>query len=314
MSSETSVSARALRRARARDVSSRSPIWRSRQARPPLVLALGQGFGLKFDEFRNDSTTISLPRQRSIPDVLSVGEQFRAVGVEQVVGPPAGIGQHVFGRYRSGPTVPPGAARSAGEHAPAITYGMSKAHRPDLKQLLFILNKTSTAISPFRCSDGNTSDARTHIETWNTLSTVAGLQTGSHPSCRRPLCLRPPRSRLEDADFANGSKPIRPIWSMSDPSSAICRRGRVTADTQFTDLRRQILILMLPRRRRGRIPADVRPKFGSNWLVQHAGCRSGILETISIRPVFLPRRGSLLRWQSRVEISRQLIGRDSWGV
>ena len=53
---------------------------------------------------------------------------------------------------------------------------MSKDHRPDLKQLLFILTMSADGNVPvaFRCADGNTSDSRTHIETWNTLRAVAG--------------------------------------------------------------------------------------------------------------------------------------------
>jgi transposase len=45
-----------------------------------------------------------------------------------------------------------------------------------LKQLLFILTTAADGGVPvqFRCADGNTSDSVTHIETWNTLRTVAG--------------------------------------------------------------------------------------------------------------------------------------------
>jgi hypothetical protein len=62
-----------------------------------VVLVVAKRFGLRFDELHNDSTSISL-----------------------------------CGSYRAatGRTI---RARSA----PAITYGHSKAHRPDLKQLLF---------------------------------------------------------------------------------------------------------------------------------------------------------------------------------
>jgi len=66
--------------------------------------------------------------------------------------------------------------RIRARRAPAITYGYSKDHRPDLKQLLFILTLEAEGGVPvqFRCLDGNTSDSQTHIETWNTLRTVAG--------------------------------------------------------------------------------------------------------------------------------------------
>jgi transposase len=64
----------------------------------------------------------------------------------------------------------------SGRSAPAITYGYSKDHRPDLKQLLFILTTDADGGVPvqFRAADGNTNDSITHIETWNTLRAVAG--------------------------------------------------------------------------------------------------------------------------------------------
>jgi transposase len=101
-----------------------------------VVVAVGQHFGVKYDEFHNDSTSISF-----------------------------------CGSYRVA-----SGRKIRGRTAPAITYGHSKDHRPDLKQLLLILTMTADGNVPvaFRCTDGNASDARTHIETWNTLRTVAG--------------------------------------------------------------------------------------------------------------------------------------------
>ena len=101
-----------------------------------IVVAIGQRFGVSFDEFHNDSTTVSF-----------------------------------HGSYRAA------SGRSMrGRTAPAITYGHSKMHRPDLKQLLLILTMAADGNVPvaFRCTDGNASDARTHIETWQTLRAVAG--------------------------------------------------------------------------------------------------------------------------------------------
>lgn len=64
----------------------------------------------------------------------------------------------------------------SGRRAPAIVYGYSKDHRPDLKQLLFILTTDADGGIPvqFRTADGNTNDSVTHVETWNTLRAVAG--------------------------------------------------------------------------------------------------------------------------------------------
>jgi transposase len=155
-----------------------------------IVLALGQRFGVRLDEFHNDSTTISLCGS------------YRAAG-----------GRHIRGR-----------------RAPCITYGMSKAHRPDLKQLLFILTMSADGNVPvaFRCTDGNASDSRTHIETWNTLRALAGRSDFLYVADSK-LCSREnmdhidraggrfvtvmPRSRLEDAQFRLWIQTHTPDWT-----------------------------------------------------------------------------------------------------
>jgi len=57
-----------------------------------------------------------------------------------------------------------------------ITYGHNKDHRPDLKQLLFILTISADGAVPvhYRAMDGNTADVATHIDTWDTLRGLAG--------------------------------------------------------------------------------------------------------------------------------------------
>jgi transposase len=57
-----------------------------------------------------------------------------------------------------------------------ITNGFNKDHRPDLKQLLWILTTAADGTIPIWCSvnDGNTSDDQTHIRTWDTLCRVTG--------------------------------------------------------------------------------------------------------------------------------------------
>lgn len=155
-----------------------------------VVLAVGQRFAVSFDEIHNDSTSIS-----------------------------------VCGQYRaaSGRTI-------RGRSAPAITYGHSKAHRPDLKQLLFILTMTSDGHVPiaFRCTDGNASDSKTHIETWNTLRTIAGradfLYVADSKLCSREnmdhihraggrFVTVMPRNRLEDAEFRQWIQTNTPDWA-----------------------------------------------------------------------------------------------------
>ena len=58
----------------------------------------------------------------------------------------------------------------------AITWGHSKARRPDLKQLLYILTVTSDGSVPvyFSSDSGNTVDDGTHIGTWDLLHELIG--------------------------------------------------------------------------------------------------------------------------------------------
>ncbi|MFO7961612.1 MAG: IS1634 family transposase, partial [Nitriliruptoraceae bacterium] len=59
---------------------------------------------------------------------------------------------------------------------PAVKHVFSKDHRPDLKQLVWILSVTADAAGPiaFRVADGNTADVTTHIDTWDTLVELTG--------------------------------------------------------------------------------------------------------------------------------------------
>jgi transposase len=155
-----------------------------------VVLAVGQRFGVSFDELHNDSTSISF-----------CGNYHGASG-----------------------------RKIRGRSAPVITYGHSKAHRPDLKQLLFILTVNADGNVPvaFRCADGNTSDLRTHIETWNALRAVAGrpdfLYVADSKLCSREnmdyidraggrLVTVMPRNRREDQEFRLWIQTHTPEWT-----------------------------------------------------------------------------------------------------
>ena len=63
-----------------------------------------------------------------------------------------------------------------GRPTAAITWGHNKDHRPDLKQLLYILTISDDGGVPvhFRVQSGNTTDDRTHQETWELLCELAG--------------------------------------------------------------------------------------------------------------------------------------------
>lgn len=106
-----------------------------------LVLAVVQHvireFGVRLDELHNDSTTVSF-----------------------------------FGAYAE--AAEEGSQR--GRPTPAITYGHSKDHRPDLKQLLYVLTVSEDGGIPvyFSTKSGNVTDDQTHQETWNLLRELVG--------------------------------------------------------------------------------------------------------------------------------------------
>jgi transposase len=77
----------------------------------------------------------------------------------------------VTGRYRGAD----GRARG-GKATAAITFGHNKDHRPDLKQLVWILTVSSDGAVPIahRVVDGNTSDDVTHVDTWDQLVALLG--------------------------------------------------------------------------------------------------------------------------------------------
>lgn len=59
-----------------------------------------------------------------------------------------------------------------GQRVPAITWGHNKDHRPDLKQLLYILTVSDDGGVPvyFQAASGNVVDDKTHQETWRLMA------------------------------------------------------------------------------------------------------------------------------------------------
>ena len=174
---------------------------------PALVLAVAthvvQEFGVSLDELHNDSTTVSF-----------CGAYTRADGQ-----------QRAFGR----PTL-------------AITFGHNKDHRPDLKQLLFILTVTADGGVPlhFRAESGNVTDDQTHRQTWDLLCQLTGrrdflyvadckLATSEnmahiHQRQGRFITILP-RTRSEDAAFrqlvARGQVAWQSLWEKTDEEGEV---------------------------------------------------------------------------------------------
>lgn len=67
-------------------------------------------------------------------------------------------------------------AHRGGKPTPAITFGHNKDHRPDLRQLLWILTVSADGAVPIahRVASGNTTDDTTHVPTWDELVALVG--------------------------------------------------------------------------------------------------------------------------------------------
>lgn len=146
-------------------------------------------FGVATDELHNDSTSITLQ-----------GDYFEADG------------------------------RSVrGKGTVAAARGHSKDHRPDLKQLLWVLTVSSDFAVPvhYRLYAGNTSDTEPHAEIWDTLVALVGkpgflyvadskLATGDNMghivSNKGRFLTVLPRTRSEDGDFRRWVRTNDPDW------------------------------------------------------------------------------------------------------
>lgn len=93
-------------------------------------------FGVKLDQLHNDSTTITF--HGDYPDATQEEKRKEQLRL-------------------------------------AITWGHNKDHRPDLKQLLFILTVSKDGGIPvyFQAKSGNVADDQTHRDTWDLLCTLA---------------------------------------------------------------------------------------------------------------------------------------------
>jgi transposase len=119
--------------------------------------------------------------------------------------------------------------RVRGRPTLVITFGHNKDHRPDLKQLLWILTVSADGAVPvhFKVADGNTEDSTTHVETWEVLRGLVGSPNFLYVADSK-LCTREtlkhihehggsfitvlPRSRKEDALFKTWLQTHTPAW------------------------------------------------------------------------------------------------------
>ena len=158
----------------------------------------------------------------------------------------------------------------------AITWGHNKDHRPDLKQLLYILTVTRDGAVPvqFRVQSGNTTDDRSHRATWDLLCKLTGrrdflyvadckLATAEnmayiHRHDGRFLSVLP-RTRGEDAAFR---------------AAILAGRGRLgDGSTTSTTTSGELVDRVLDPRAGGHQRRGVSPDLVSQHAQGRAGCR-----------------------------------------
>lgn len=183
-----------------------------------LIAHVIEEFGVDLEQLHNDSTTITFFGKYE----QTVAEQLRA-----------------------------------GKSMLSIVHGHNKDHRPDLKQLVFILTLTRDGAVPiyFTAADGNVTDDKTHRGTWDLLCSLTGrrdflyvadskLATREnmahvHQNGGRFITVLP-RSRTEDRTFRElvrrGEVGWREIWSKTDEEGdvvdlfQICEHPTTTAE------------------------------------------------------------------------------------
>ena len=117
-----------------------------------------------------------------------------------------------------------------GKPTAAVTFGHSKDHRPDLKQLVWILTVSADGSVPmaYRLADGNTNDDPTHVPTWDGLVKVLARRDFLYVADSK-LCSGDamrhidgeggrfvtvlPRTRGEDKWFRDWIQTNRPQWT-----------------------------------------------------------------------------------------------------
>jgi len=155
-----------------------------------VVLRAVRSFGIDCAELHNDSTTVTFT-----------------------------------GNYRRGDGRPRGGKATA-----EITFGYNKDHRPDLRQLVWILTVTADGAVPIahRVVSGNTTDDVTHVDTWDQLCGLVGhkdfLYVADSKLCNRAamdhidtsggrFVTVLPRSRREDGWFRDWICRNVPGWT-----------------------------------------------------------------------------------------------------
>jgi transposase len=200
--------------------------WAARHAPDLLGLSLEQVAGLNDDRCGRAADKLFACDQPSLVLAL-VAHTVRAFGVALDELHNDGTSVSVYGAYQ-------GAARQRRERGrvtPAVTFGHSKDHRPDLKQLIYTLTVTADGAVPvyFSVGSGNLTDDQTHRDTWDLLielvgrpdflyvadSKLATAENMGHIARRGGRFLSVlPRTRSEDGQFRERVRHDEVTWKV----------------------------------------------------------------------------------------------------
>jgi hypothetical protein len=186
---------------------------------------------------------------------LRLESMWRALtGSDRLCQEPAGGGERDEQEVWGGEGEVPRGQKVQGIPTLLITNGFNKDHRPDLKQLLWILTTAPDGTIPIGCSvhDGDTSDDQTRIRTWDTLCRVTGRTDFLYVADSK-LCTKEnieqitsrngrfltilPKPGARTPGSANGSRPIRPPGSSFRARTTCAARTGQTRSTAAANRR-----------------------------------------------------------------------------
>jgi transposase len=200
--------------------------WAARQAPDLLGLSPEQVAGLNDDRCGRATDKLFACDQPSLV-LAAVAYAVRdfAVTLDELHND--GTSVSVYGAYQAAARQ----RRERGRVTPAVTFGHSKDHRPDLKQLMYVLTVTADGAVPvhFSVGSGNLTDDQTHRDTWDLLvemvgrpdflyvadSKLATVENMSHVARRGGRFLSVlPRTRGEDGQFRERARHGKVTWSV----------------------------------------------------------------------------------------------------
>jgi transposase len=200
--------------------------WAARQAPDLLGLSPEQVAGLNDDRCgRAIDKLFACDQPSLVLALLAHTVRVFAVALDELHND--GTSVSVYGAYRTAARE----RRERGRVTPAVTFGHSKAHRPDLKQLIYTLTVTADGAVPvyFTVGSGNLTDDQTHRDTWDLLvklvgrpdflyvadSKLATAENMGHIARRGGRFLSVlPRTRSEDGQFRERVRHGEVTWNI----------------------------------------------------------------------------------------------------